>query len=189
MSIEWLFKILVSDNPSELIRENSEEIFLMIPELRDTVRFKQNNSWHIYDAFEHIMHVVDGVDNNLVLRVAALFHDVGKPAVYSEDENGVGHFYGHWVKSNEVFLEFAERYNLDSEFVSDVAKLIYFHDINFSKLSSEDEEKIAREFSKEDIELLFQLKRSDLLAQSSEYHKLLDDYPKQERQFILKNYN
>ena len=29
------------------------------------------------------------------MKLAALLHDIGKPGVYSLDENGIGHFYGH----------------------------------------------------------------------------------------------
>lgn len=62
--VKTLFNILLSDKPSELIKYHEKEIFLLIPELEKSKGFNQNNEWHIYDAYEHILHVIDGVPNN-----------------------------------------------------------------------------------------------------------------------------
>ena len=107
--MDLLFEILTLPKPSIFIREFEEEIFDLIPELEKSKGFKQNNDWHIYDVYNHTLNVVDNVPSDLNLRLAALFHDIGKPDTYTEDENGVGHFYGHWDKSKEKFLKFAKR--------------------------------------------------------------------------------
>ena len=80
-----LFKILLSDKPSDRIKNNEKEIFEFIPELKDCKGFNQNNDWHVYDVYEHILHVVDYVEEDLILRLTALFHDIGKPLSYTED--------------------------------------------------------------------------------------------------------
>ena len=85
--------------------------------------------------FEHILHVIDGVPSNKILRLAALFHDIGKPFTYTEDENKVGHFYGHWNKSNEIFNTFAEKYKLDLDSKKIISNLILYHDLNINKLN------------------------------------------------------
>ena len=135
--MDYLKQILLQDKPSDYIRENSDKIFEMIPELKLCKGFNQNNIWHVYDVFEHILHVVDGVPKDLVLRMSALFHDVGKPFVYTEDENKVGHFYFHWNKSNDIFLSFASKYNLEDSFKNMVSNLILYHDINVDKLNND----------------------------------------------------
>ena len=89
MSLEELFDILLKENASDILRIKEEELFALIPELRTCKYFNQNSDWHIYDVFEHILHVIDNVPANLVMRLTALFHDIGKPNVYTEDENGV----------------------------------------------------------------------------------------------------
>ena len=96
MKLDFLINILLSDKPSKNIKFNEKQIFEMIPESSACKNFNQNNIWHIYDVYDHILHVVDGVPNSLALRMAALFHDIGKPFVYTEDENEIGHFYDHW---------------------------------------------------------------------------------------------
>ncbi len=174
--LEFLFNILMSDVPSLSIKKYEDDIFNLIPELKLCQGFNQNNDWHIYDVYLHILHVVDLVSSNLPLRLAALFHDIGKPYTYTEDKFKVGHFYGHYKESNRIFLLFAKKYNLDDKLVSITSKLIYYHDINFDSLEDNKLKEILNEFSKEELLLLFELKRSDLLAQNSKYHYLLHSY-------------
>lgn len=186
MKIEELFELLLSEKPSKQILEKEEEIFTLIPELKNGKNFNQNNIWHLYDVYHHILHVLDETPPILSLRVAALFHDIGKPDCYTEDENKVGHFYGHWEKSEQIFCEFAKKQNLPSEFTTLVSKLILYHDLNISKLASEELEKFLNLFTWEELELLYQLKRADLLAQNSKFHYLLEDYETQKQKLYLK---
>ena len=184
MEINFLINILLQDKPSEYIKKNEHQIFKIIPELSMCKNFNQNNVWHIYDVYEHILHVVDGVPNNIVIRLAALFHDIGKPFVYKEDENGVGHFFGHWDKSNEIFCKFAERYKLDETTKYKIFILILYHDLIIDKLSDKKLEELIKKFNKDDIIMLFQLKKSDLLAQNQEFHYLLNNIEKQKEKVL-----
>ena len=186
MTYNELINILMTDKPSDYIRTHEEELFKLIPELKESKGFNQNNIWHVYDVYEHILHVIDGVPNNITLRLAALFHDIGKPFVYKEDENGVGHFYGHWNKSKEIFENFSLKNNIDSSLKNIISNLIFYHDVNIGKFSNEEIENLYQVFNKEEIIMLFQLKRSDLLAQNSKYHYLLDDYNLQEKRVLEK---
>lgn len=186
--MEFLINILLQDKPSKYIRKYLNEILVLIPELSNSINFNQNNVWHIYDVFEHILHVIDGVPNNPVLRLAALFHDIGKPFVYKEDENGIGHFYGHWDKSNEIFLHFANNYKLNNDIKKLISNLIIYHDKNIDKLNEDEVNDLISIFGIDGIKMLFQLKRSDLLAQNKEYHYLLGNINEQEIK-ILKRGN
>jgi len=185
MTLDELYKILTSDIPSKGIVENEERVFEFIPKLKECKNFSQNSVWHVYDVYEHILHVLDGVDNILPLRLAALFHDVGKPDTYFEDDKG-GHFPNHWVVSREAFREFAEKNNIDLDTQLLVSKLIFYHDISIDKLTDDGVRQLLEVFTKEELKMLFNLKRADLLAQNSEYHYLLNNYDKQENALIKK---
>ena len=189
--MRFLNEILSLNKPSIYIKLYKEMIFDLIPELKVSKGFKQNNKWHIYDVYDHTLNVVDYVDaNNINLRYAALFHDIGKPYVYSEDENGVGHFYGHWDKSLELFLKFAKRNLFSENDIEQISKLIKYHDINFEHLTEEELYEIINVFSREELILLFKLKRADLLSQSSEFHYLLEKYYDQSKRVLeLKDNN
>lgn len=67
----------------------------IIPELTSTVGFQQHSPHHCYDVFTHIAHTVAATPQTLPLRLAALLHDIGKPATFTTDETGRGHFYNH----------------------------------------------------------------------------------------------
>ena len=67
----------------------------VIPELAPLMGFDQKNPHHQYDIFTHTAQVVASTPADLALRWAALLHDIGKPGCFSQDEQGIGHFYGH----------------------------------------------------------------------------------------------
>ena len=171
MSLEQLYKILLSEKPSELIKEHEDDIFDMIPELKVCKGFNQNNVWHIYDVYEHILHVVDNVDKDISLRLSALFHDIAKPKAYTEHSNGVGHFPFHWVESAKIFDRFVGKYNVDVTLAEQAKKLIFFHDANREKLNE-----ALDAFDSELIKKLFNLKRADLLAQNPQFHYMMATY-------------
>lgn len=187
MNLENLIYTLLSEKPSFYILKNEEQLFKLIPELKICKGFNQNNDWHIYDVYNHILSVIDNVSPNIYLRLAALFHDIGKPLVYTEDEKGVGHFYGHWIKSKEIFDKFADKYNLDDYTKNIVSNLIYYHDVNISKLDENEINELLNIFNSNELQMLFELKRADLLSQNSKYHYILNDYNTQ-KNILLKQY-
>jgi len=186
MSYNKLLDILLSDDVYNILKQNEEILFELIPELKKCKGFVQNNKWHIYDVYEHILHVVKSVDNNICLRIAALFHDIGKPFCYSIDQNGIGHFYNHWNKSVEIFKKHSDNFNLFEEEKQLISNLIFYHDINIAKLNKIELNKMLNDIGYNNIGLLFSLKRADLLAQAPKYHSLLSNIDNQEENIKLK---
>lgn len=93
--------ILLSPYPHLGIRRLLElgALEYTIPELLPAVGFEQNR-FHIHDVFEHTLWVLERTPPDLVLRWAALFHDIGKPHTLSVDDAGNRHFYQHEVVSD-----------------------------------------------------------------------------------------
>lgn len=173
-----LARILMSDFPSEELRKRREELGVLIPEFKHSFNFDQKNIWHPYDVFEHTLRVVDGVgNNNFYLRIAALFHDIGKPYKMTIDENGQGHFYGHWNKSKEIFIRHSDNFYVGKSSLGLICDLIEYHDLSINKDNVREFMKI---FSEDEMDLLFLLKKSDILAQNEEFiMDRLDDLEKQ----------
>ena len=173
-----LTEILLSEQPSEKLREKSEELAALMPEFRKSFYCDQENIWHPYNVFEHTLKVVDGVDNNnLGLRLAALFHDVGKPYVKKKDEEGQAHYYGHWNVSKEIFKKYSDNFYISSSVYGLVCDLIEYHDLSIKK---DNVDKFIKIFSEEEMDLLFLLKKADILAQNMEFaFDRLDDLEKQ----------
>ena len=98
---EELCKLLPSIQPHQMTAF-APILTQVIPELTPCIGFDQRNPHHIYDIYTHIAHVVAAVPPTLTLRWAALLHDIGKPAVFSLDDKGCGHFYGHAPVSADI---------------------------------------------------------------------------------------
>ena len=99
----------------------------VIPELAPTVGFQQHSPHHRYDVFTHTAHVVEAVPPALPLRWAALLHDIGKPAAFTQDENGRGHFKGHAKISAEMADAILLRLKAPSALRQQVTELIGLH--------------------------------------------------------------
>jgi poly(A) polymerase len=100
-----LDKILKTGNPRrgfELLRDTGLLPYIA-QELQQAVGMTQNVH-HNEDVFNHTLSVLQGTQPELVTRLMALFHDIGKVATRSETPSGV-HFYGH----EDVGADVAER--------------------------------------------------------------------------------
>lgn len=185
MTKDNLIEILMSDKPSEEIKKNEKEIFDIIPDLENCKGCEQNSPWHVYDVYDHIMHVIDNVEKDEELRMCALFHDLGKPDTKETDKYGIDHFPDHWFISKNIFENFAKKYNYDEDKTKLISKLIFYHDLNIGKLDDKQYTEVISNFKKDEIIKLYKFKRADLLAQNKECHYLLDEYDKQEKNIRL----
>ena len=100
---------------------------LAIPELAPLVGFQQHNAHHIYDVYTHTAHVVAGSPRDLTLRWAALLHDIGKPATFTLDETGQGHFYGHAKVSAQMADAILHRLKAPTQLRQQVVDLVAQH--------------------------------------------------------------
>ena len=98
---EELCKLLMSVTTEDLLRF-APVIAGAIPELAPQIGFDQRTPYHAYDIFTHTAHVVNNMPRELTLRWTALLHDVGKPASFTVDERGQGHFKGHAAVGAEM---------------------------------------------------------------------------------------
>ena len=99
----------------------------VIPELAPSVGFQQHSPHHRYDVFTHTAHVVESVPPTLSMRWAALLHDIGKPASFTQDENGRGHFKGHAKVSEEIANAVLLRLKAPSNLRQQVTELVGLH--------------------------------------------------------------
>ena len=179
-----LKELLVSESVYNNIKQQENALFQLIPEMKVCKGFDQKNGWHVYDVYEHILHVAAGVEPELTVRLAALFHDIGKPLAFTQDENGVGHFFGHWNYSKDIFHAYADRLDLTEKDAALIENLIFYHDINVEKMSDDQIGEMVEKIGRKHIGKLFAIKRADLLAQADRYHGLLADIQRQEQDLL-----
>jgi poly(A) polymerase len=91
-----LLKLLDSPDSVRGVRLMDETglLAVLLPEVAALKGVDQGSAHHTGDAFEHTLAVLGAVCAEPELRLAALLHDIGKPATRSVSETGV-HFYGH----------------------------------------------------------------------------------------------
>lgn len=132
----------------------------IIPELLDCVGFEQHNPHHNLDVYQHIAVVVENTPPDLVLRLAALFHDLGKPHCLTVDEKGVGHFYGHEGIGARLAGRVLRRLRYDNETIARVKSLVAAHmlRLNYPRMNPA---KLLARVGSEDIDKLFALQEAD----------------------------
>lgn len=125
-----LFKTITQPNAHNIILNYIDIWGEAIPELLKMRGFNQQNPHHIHDVLKHTCVALEHADNNLIIRLAVLFHDISKPECFSLDEKGNGHFYGHAQKSVEMTEKILSRLKVDNTTKSKVLTLIKYHDLD-----------------------------------------------------------
>ena len=100
-----LSKLLLGGRPAKALRlaRDTGVLVALLPELTPSIGFDQESAYHGLSVDEHTFMVVQAAaDMKLPLRVrlAALFHDAGKPAVAWRGRDGRLHYYAKPGKSD-----------------------------------------------------------------------------------------
>ena len=122
-----LNKILVLSTPSKAIRlfKITGIMDIVLPELSKLVDLKQN-SYHKDDAFYHTLDVLDKTPPELIRRLSALFHDIGKAATRTE-KNGKVQFIGHANVGSLISKTIMRRLKYSNEDIDKVSKIVDAH--------------------------------------------------------------
>lgn len=125
-------KIIMSPNPSQglFIMQKLRINYIISPILENSEGVRQNQA-HSFDVFEHLNRSLQcAADKNypLHVRLAALFHDIGKPktAIFSR-ENKDWTFYGHEVVGAKIAHKILVDLRLPNDLIDKVVKLIRWH--------------------------------------------------------------
>ncbi len=123
-------KIILSSKPEKgiLLLHDLGLLQYVIPELEKGVSVGQNKH-HIYTIFEHSIFSLKFAAQknfNLVVRLAALLHDVAKPQA-KRGEGLDSTFYNHDIMGAHAAARILERLRFDNDTIERVANLIRHH--------------------------------------------------------------
>lgn len=122
-----LSKLLVAPTPGEalglVVDSGLADHFL--PELPG-LAMEQDPEHHHKDVLAHTFAVVDKASPDLVLRLAALLHDVGKPETREFGPGGVT-FHHHEVVGARMARRRLKELRYPKDVVEDVSQLVYLH--------------------------------------------------------------
>lgn len=173
-------KLICGSGAERVLREYREVIAQFIPEIRAAFDFPQNNPHHIYDVWEHTLKSIAAIPPDPILRLTMFFHDLGKPFCYSEDKNGIGHFYSHPDISAKLAKSILQRLRYSKKTINDVTLLVREHD-----LSLPDNEKILRRrlnrLGEKNLRRLIKIRKADTLAKCPEDQQKLSLLNKTQR--------
>lgn len=161
-----LCKLLLGKGVMRICREYRDVLAVVVPEITPCFDFKQNSPYHIYDVWEHILHALDESTEDLIVRLAVFFHDIGKPQCYFVDENG-GHFHGHGKVSAGLAQEIMQRLCFDGATVDTVTELVEIHG-RFIEPSEKAVRRLLSRLGQEQFERLMDVRAADVNAQTPE---------------------
>ncbi len=159
----------------------------IIPELEEGIGCKQGGA-HIYDVFEHILHALGhAAEKNFSteIRIAALFHDIGKPRSRRPGTKKAYTFYGHEVIGARMAKIIMERLKYPKKTTDLVVSLVrnhmFFSDTEQITLSAV--RRIVQKVGKEHIWELMDIRECDRVGMKKaeapyrlrKYHAMIDE--------------
>lgn len=162
-------KMLMTKKPSLELNTLRElgilKIFL--PELEEGWGISQNKH-HIYTVWEHNLNSLSHAAKEkwpLVVRMAALFHDIGKPRS-KHGEGPDSTFYGHEIIGAKMTLKTLSRLKYSTEFTEKIAKLVRYHLFyyNVDEVSESSVRRLIKQVGLEDMEDLIRVRICDRIG-------------------------
>ncbi len=161
-----LVKILMSDRP-EILREayglGITRQFL--PEFDRLMTTEQETPHHMYNVGEHTIQAIKNIRADKVLRLTMLFHDMGKPALKTIDENGRAHFKKHAAESEAIAKRVLRRLKFDNDTRDKVSKLVLYHDLRMPA-QAKNVRRAMNRIGEDLFPCYMEVRRADVLAQS-----------------------
>ena len=176
-----LVKLVTSNNPDYLkIAYETKITAIVLPEFDLCMETEQKNPHHMYSVGEHTLWSMKYVERDKVLRLAMLFHDMGKPEAITTDDKGIHHFHGHNELSSQITREVLRRLRFDNDTIHKVERLVYFHDYR-PALTDKSVRRFVAKIGKDLFPLYILVQTADVKAQS--------DYKKEEKLHNIETVN
>ncbi len=164
--------------PLELLRR-SDLLSQFAPELCSMVGVTQNE-FHAFPVWDHTLLALDNLvaeqpQAGLLLRLATLLHDVGKPGTRSVDAAGRVHFYGHEDAGAAIARTVLNRLKFSLSDIDAVVRLVAQHmrigEYRPDQWTDAAVRRLVRDSGSE-LDGLFALHRADVSALSEEHHDI-----------------
>ncbi len=170
---EELEKLICSDNPDRL--RTAYELGVtapFFPEWDEMMRCEQNTPHHFTDVGDHTIAALEYAvknykditsEENRILRLALLLHDIAKPDCKTTGDDGVDHFKGHPVAGVKKAEDVLRRLKYDNDTIARIRKLVRYHDER-PDLTYPNIRRFIVDVSLSNMEDLMRVKYSDLYA-------------------------
>jgi len=162
-------KIIMTDRAVAglILLEELDLLRSVLPELREGLGVGQNKH-HIFTVFEHNAKALGyavGKNYSLVVRLASLLHDVGKPRAKVGDGPD-STFYNHDLIGAKMTAKALDRLKFPREFIENVAHLVRYHLFyyNVGEVTESGVRRFIRRVGHEYIDDLFKVREADRIS-------------------------
>jgi putative nucleotidyltransferase with HDIG domain len=162
-------KIAASPRPSIALNlmETSGLLGLILPELA-ACRGVEQKGFHRFDVLDHSLLACDyaaRLEASQPVRLAALFHDIGKPATRALDESGVWTFYRHEKVSSALARNIGLRLRYPNALIDRMAHLIEEHMFHYEETWTDAAvRRLIIRIGEANLEDMYALRRADAYA-------------------------
>ncbi len=171
---EELRKMLVSERPAKALEllDSGGLLDVVLPEL-SACKGVQQGGYHTHDVFGHTLLAVAATPSDLLVRLAAVFHDVGKPLTATAD----GSFTGHEEVGADLARAAMERLRFSQRDIDAVTRLVQLHlrPVYYQSVWTDGAVRRLARDAGDQLERLMALARADLAASAYPEPQKLDD--------------
>ncbi|TSA57575.1 HD domain-containing protein, partial [bacterium] len=164
-----LIKIINSSEAARgiLLLQETTLLKQIIPELEKGIRVTQNKH-HIYTVWEHLWRSLEyacAKKYSLEVRLASLFHDIGKP--YTKEGEGIDStFYNHEWQGAKIIARVLSRLKFPNDKSEKIIKLVRYHGFVYDPEITTDAaiRRLLVKIGKENIQELAQVREADRIG-------------------------
>ena len=162
-------KIVMADKAAdgiELLKETGLLKYI-VPELEEGYGVSQNKH-HIYGCYEHsVLSLKYAAKKNFnkYVRLASLFHDIGKPRA-KRGQGPDATFYGHEVVGAKITVQVLNRLRFSKKDIEKIVKLVRYHLFyyNVDEVTEASVRKLIRNVGIENIDELLEVRMADRIG-------------------------
>jgi len=165
-----LLKILITNHPDDgfMLLKNSGLLQQILPEVEKGFGVDQVSPGrhHIYDVGTHsFMSLKFCPSDDAIVRLATLLHDVGKPAVFKKDDQGLITFYNHELISASIARNIGNRLHLSKKQLDKLVTLVRWHQFTVDERQTDSAiRRFIRRVGKENLKDILDLRVGDRLG-------------------------
>lgn len=171
-----LLKLMKAEKPSAGLKlmEESGILDIFIPEFKKCRGCIQGDfrGYHQFDVLDHLFYACDGAPaSKQNVRLAALFHDIGKPDVKRVIPTPQGDqftFYNHEAKSQQITKEILFRLKFSNAEISNICHLVVNHMFNYTQdWTDAAVRRFLAKIQAENLEDLYDLRLADIYGMNN----------------------
>lgn len=160
------FRKILAGRYAPFVLSKYRSVFVeFIPELIPMFQCAQNSRYHPYNVWDHTIAAITSTPEDEIIRLVMFFHDVGKPASKTFDEDGGIHFYEHEDVSERMTRVIMERMEFDKETIDIVAKMVGFHKLR-PEATRESVKDLLKTIGSNNFDIFYYVRVGDNMGQS-----------------------